>query len=207
MNLSSLNLDALRSVPLGQKVALLSLILVGIGVGFYYYVVEPKEMVIENVRTEVAKLDAEIQTLDIKAKHLQELIAASKQLEIDLAKKRERLPPAEEAVMLLKQLGDVAIRLGLDIKLWKPSDPQLDQKTQLFVTMPTEVEVAGSYHTVASFFDRLAKLPRIINVPTVKMGEPKVDQGRVVTKTTFKLEAYAAAPDPKTPSPAPAQKK
>ena len=56
-------------------------------------------------------------------KHLDELVAANKQLEIELAKKKERLPPEEEAIMLLKQVSDLGVRLGLDIKLWKPGAP------------------------------------------------------------------------------------
>jgi type IV pilus assembly protein PilO len=40
----------------------------------------------------VAQLDTEIQNLTLKVKHLDELVAASKQLEIELAAKKERLP-------------------------------------------------------------------------------------------------------------------
>ena len=124
-------------------------------------------------------------------KHLPELIAASKQLEIEIAKKKERLPPKEEAVMLLKQLTDLGVRLGLDVKLWKPGKQVLDS-SQLFVKMPVNVEVAGGYHTVAMFFDRVAKLPRIINVANLRMGAPKVKDGRVIIQTVFDLHAYAA---------------
>ena len=121
MKLPSMNLDLLRSIPLVQKVGLLLMVLAGIIVGFYYYVAEPKSAEIAGLQGAIGTLDSEIQTLTIKVKHLDELIAASKQLEIELAKKKERLPPEEEAVMLLKQVSDLGIRLGLDIKLWKPS--------------------------------------------------------------------------------------
>ena len=93
MSLTNLNLDSLRSIPAIQKVALLGLFVAGVLVAFYYYVVDPKTVEIETVRGQVTQLDTEIQTLTMKVKHLDELIAASKQLEIELAKKRERLPP------------------------------------------------------------------------------------------------------------------
>jgi type IV pilus assembly protein PilO len=191
MALSGLNLESLRSVPLAQKIALLGLFLAGLVVGFYYYVVEPKTVVISSLQTEIAKLDTDIQSLTIKVKHLDELSAANKQLEIDLAKKKERLPPEEEAVMLLKQLSDLGVKLGLDIKLWKPGT-QAEDPSKLFVRMPVSVEVAGGYHTVALFFDRINKLPRIINVSDLKMGSPRIEQGRVVTQTVFDLVAFAA---------------
>jgi type IV pilus assembly protein PilO len=196
MSLTALNFDALRSIPVIQKVALLALFVAGILIAFYYYVVDPKTLEIETVRGQVAQLDTEIQTLTIKVKHLDELIAASKQLEIELAKKRERLPPEEEAVMLLKQVSDLGTRLGLDIKLWKPG-AQTEDASKLFVRMPVNVEVAGGYHTAALFFDRISKFPRIITVSDVRIGSPRVEQGRVVTQTVFDLVAYAAPQEKK----------
>lgn len=196
MALPTVSLEMLRTVPLAQKLALLVLLLAGIGVGFYYYIVEPKSAEIAAVQGEIIKLDADIQTLTIKVKHLDELIAANKQLEIELAKKKERLPPEEEAVMLLKQISDLAVRLGLDIKLWKPSAKSEDP-SKLFVRMPVNVEVSGGYHTAALFFDRINTLPRIITVSGLKMGSPKIEKGRVVTQTVFDLIAYAAPQETK----------
>ncbi len=108
-----------------------------------------------------------------------------------MAKKKERLPPEEEAIMLLKQVSDLGVRLGLDIKLWKPG-AQTEDASKLFVKMPVSVEVAGVYHTAALFFDRINRLPRIITVSGLKMGSPKIEQGRIVSQTTFDLVAYAA---------------
>lgn len=200
----SVSLDALRNVPAPQKVALLVL-LVGLMVaGFYFYVAEPKSAMIEAVQAENTRLDGEIQALTIKVKHLDELIAANKQLEIELAKKKERLPPEEEAIMLLKQVSDLGVRLGLDIRLWKPG-AQTEDPSKLFVKMPVNVEVSGAYHTAALFFDRINRLPRIITVSGLKMGQPKLEQGRVVSQTTFDLIAYAAPQEkPVAAAPAPA---
>lgn len=203
MNLPSINLDVLRSIPLIQKAGLLLMVLTGIIVGFYYYVAEPKSTEIAALQGAIGTLDSEIQTLTIKVKHLDELIAASKQLEIELAKKKERLPPEEEAVMLLKQVSDLGIRLGLDIKLWKPS-ARTEDASKLFVRMPVNVEVSGGYHTAALFFDRINALPRIVTVSGLKMGAPKFEKGRVVTQTVFDLVAYAAPQEAKPSAAAPA---
>jgi len=197
MELPKLNLDFMRGVPLGQKVALLGIVVAGIGVGFYYMVVEPKNMTIANYEAQISKLDQDIQALGIKVKHLEELEAANKQLEIELAKKKERLPPEDEAIMLLKQLSDLGVRLGLDIKSWKPGATALDG-SQLFVRMPVNVEVSGGYHTAALFFDRINKLQRIINVTNLQMGSPKIEaNNRVVIQSVFELTAFVAPPAPK----------
>jgi type IV pilus assembly protein PilO len=191
MALPQLNLDALRNVPASQKAALLFLLVGGMIAGFYFYIAEPKSAIIAALEAENSKMESEIQTLTIKVKHLDELVAANKQLEIELAKKKERLPPEEEAIMLLKQVSDLGVRLGLDIKLWKPG-AQTEDASKLFVKMPVSVEVAGVYHTAALFFDRINRLPRIITVSGLKMGSPKIEQGRIVSQTTFDLVAYAA---------------
>lgn len=196
MDFSKIDLDYLRTIPPVQKVAALLILLAIIGVGFYYYSFEPKELQIAQLEQKGHALDQQIQTLTLKIKHLDELVAANKQLEVEIAKKKERLPPQEEAVMLLKQLTDLGMRLGLDVRLWKPGKVSLDS-TRLFVRMPVNVEVVGGYHTVAMFFDRVAQLPRIINVSDLKMGTPKFTEGRVEVKTVFGLTAFAAPTEKK----------
>ena len=205
MSLNAISLDGLRSIPTGQKVALLGLLVAAILVGFYFYVVDPKTMELEAVQGQVAQLDTEIQNLTLKVKHLDELVAASKQPEIELAAKKERLPPEEEAVMLLKQVSDLGMRLGLDVRLWKPGT-QAEDPSKLFIRMPINVEVAGGYHTAAIFFDRISKLSRIVTVQDVRIGAARVDQGRVVTQTVFDLVAYAAPGEKKAAAPVPAAK-
>lgn len=205
MSLNAISLDSLRSIPTGQKIALLGLLVAAILVGFYFYVVDPKTVELEAVQGQVAQLDTEIQNLTLKVKHLDELVAASKQLEIELAAKKERLPPEEEAVMLLKQVSDLGLRLGLDVRLWKPG-VQVEDPSKLFIRMPINVEVAGGYHTAAIFFDRISKLSRIVTVQDVRIGAARVDQGRVVTQTVFDLVAYAAPQEKKSVTPAPAAK-
>ena len=97
----------------------------------------------------------------------------------------------------------MGIRLGLDIKLWKPSAKSEDP-SKLFVRMPVNVEVAGGYHTAALFFDRINALPRIVTVSGLKMGSPKFEKGRVVTQTVFDLVAYAAPEETKLAAVVPA---
>ncbi|HQY59165.1 MAG: type 4a pilus biogenesis protein PilO [Nitrospira sp.] len=205
MSLNAISLDGLRSIPTGQKVALLGLLVAAILVGFYFYVVDPKTIELEAVQGQVAQLDTEIQNLTLKVKHLDELVAANKQLEIELAAKKERLPPEEEAVMLLKQVSDLGLRLGLDVRLWKPGT-QSEDPSKLFIRMPINVEVAGGYHTAAIFFDRISKLSRIVTVQDVRIGAARIDQGRVVTQTVFDLVAYAAPGEKKATAPVPAAK-
>jgi type IV pilus assembly protein PilO len=208
LEMPKLDLEVLKTMPVLHKVGIVGIFVAFIIIAFYdnygmlFESWTDKNNKISALQLELAKLDTDIQALTIKVRHLDELIAASKQLEIELAKKKERLPPQEEAVMLLKQLSDLGVKLGLDIRLWKPGNT-VEDASKLFVRMPVNVEVAGGYHTAALFFDRINKMPRIMNVSDLKMGSSRVEQERVVIQTVFELTAFVAPPEPKPATPAP----
>jgi len=186
---------------MGQKLALLSMVLVGIGVIFYYYIESPQQETLTQLTGEIGRLDQDIQTNRAKARSLEDLKRVNAELEQQLAKNQEQLPPEDEAATLLKQISDLGIRIGLNFKLWKPG-ARAEDSSKLFVRMPVDVEMSGGYHILALFFDRISKLPRIINVSKIKMGGGKSERGRVLIQTTFVLTAFAS---PKAPAVAPAK--
>src|SRR5712692_2249757 len=194
------NMAAFKAIPMNQKIAFLVLLLGGIGTGFYYLVEDPQQQVIQTLRTEVEKLDKEINTNKEKVKNLEALKQLNAELEKQLAKNQDHLPPESEAATLLKQLSDLGTRIGLSLKSWKPGSRQEDS-SKLFVKLPADVVMTGGYHTLALFFDRISKLPRIINVSKIQMGAGKVERDRVSVQATFKITAFAS---PSTPAAAPA---
>jgi type IV pilus assembly protein PilO len=198
MALNLPSMTAFKTVPTSQKILLLAMVLIGVGVAFYYYVESPQQEAITMLTAEVAKLDQEIQTNRAKAKSLDDLKRVNAELEQQLIKNQEQLPPEEEAATLLKQISDLGIRIGLNFKLWKPG-PRAEDTSKLFVRMPVDVEMNGGYHTLALFFDRISKLPRIINVSKIKMGGGKTERGRVSIQTTFELTAFASPKNIATP--------
>lgn len=199
MQLPNVSLDYLGTIPGFQKVLLLGIVVGGIAAGFYNLVVLPDTERIETLQEEIGKLDTEIINQRRIAKHLDGLAQATKQLEAELETKKGRLPPEQEAASLLKQVSDVGTEIGLEFKLWKPGN-RAEDASKLFVRLPVSVEVAGSYHIVAAFFDRITKLPQIINVSDVRMGSPKIEKDRVVIQTVFELTAYVAPFDQKAAS-------
>ena len=199
MALTLPTMTAFKTVPMGQKVALLSMVLVGIAVIFYYYIESPQQETLTQLTGEIGRLDQDIQINRAKARSLEDLKRVNAELEQQLAKNLEQLPPEDEAATLLKQISDLGIRIGLNFKLWKPS-ARAEDSSKLFVRMPVDVEMSGGYHILALFFDRISKLPRIINVSKIKMGGGKTERGRVLIQTTFVLTAFAS---PKAPAVAP----
>ena len=197
MNLPSFDLHGLQGISTPRKLVIVGIVLAAIVGVFYSTVVVPQREQIDALQAEVSKVDGDIQGTTIKMQHLDEIIVANKQLEAELAKKKERLPPEEEAVTFLKQLSDVGVSLGLDIKLWKPGTPSEDP-SKLFVRIPVSVQVTGGYNTAAVFFDRMSKLPAIMNVSDLRMGPAKLEQEHALIQTAFELAAFVAPPEMKT---------
>jgi len=190
--------SAIKAVPMQQKVLILIILLAGIGYGYWYFIDDPLQTNVDMLKAEIGRLDTEINTNKEKVRNLEELKRANAELEKQLAKNKERLPPEEEAAQLLKQLNDLGTRIGLNLRLWRPTARQEDP-SKLFVKLPTNVEMSGGYHTLALFFDRVSKFPRIINISNMKMGSAKAERDRISIQATFQITAFASPSAPVTP--------
>lgn len=197
---------AFKATPMNQKVTLLVMLLVVIAGGYYFMFEDPDGMLfsgtdgqkIKILQAEIVKLDTEINANKEKVKNLEGLKKLNAELELQLARNQEYLPPESEAANLLKQLSDLGTRIGLTLKLWRPS-PRQEDSSKLFVKLPADVEMIGGYHTLALFFDRISKLPRIINVSKIKMGTGRVEKDRVSVQATFQITAFASPSAPALP--------
>jgi type IV pilus assembly protein PilO len=57
--------------------------------------------------------------------------------------------------------------------------------------IPIKVQLAGSFHNTISFFDQVARLPRIVNIEDISMGEAQDVKGHGrVLKTSCTVKTY-----------------
>lgn len=202
-----LNLNAIKALPTYQKALMGGILAVAVVALFFVFIANPKRDEIRTLDKQITQLNNEIQVNQAKARRLDELKRENAALELQLAVLKEQLPPESEVASLLKQVSDLGIKTGLDFRLWKPSDRR-PGSSGLYTEIPVDVEVAGGYHAVAAFFDRIGKLPRIVNVSGLKMTSPKTDKGRLMIQTTFRATAFAsvdAVAQPPAAAPPPAK--
>ena len=202
-----LNLNAIKALPTYQKALMGGILVVAVVALFFVFIAKPKIDAIKTLEQQIAQLNNDIQINQAKARRLDELKRENAELAHQLAVLKEQLPPESEVASLLKQVSDLGIKTGLDFKLWKPSERR-PGASGLYTEIPVDVEVAGGYHAVAAFFDRIGKLPRIVNVSGLKMTSPKTDKGRLMIQTTFRATAFAAmdaAAQPPVAAPPPAK--
>jgi type IV pilus assembly protein PilO len=194
------NTESFKALPAYQKVVLCAIPIIGLLAAFVWFIYMPKNAEIAALEQQIAQINNEINVNQAKARRLEELKRENAELAKQLALLKEQLPPESEVATLLKQVSDLGIKTGLDFKLWKPSDRR-PGSSGLYTEIPVEVEVAGNYHAVAAFFDRIGKLPRIVNVSGLKMGGGKLEKDRLMIQTTFRATAFAAFAAPGKPAP------
>jgi len=186
-----MNLEAIENMPRSQKI--LIVILVGIIVigGFVYFVFLPRKAEMDNLKNRTYELNKQINNDEVKLRRLEQLKVENEQLQRQLDELQAQLPAEQEVSGLLKQISDLSVESGLEIKLWKPIGRKKDP-SGLYIEIPVDVEVSGGYHELATFFDRVSKLPRIVNISNLSMENAKVSGRSVAIRSKFIATTFAA---------------
>jgi type IV pilus assembly protein PilO len=183
--------------------AFFALAVAGCGVFFYYYEM-PVRADIAVRRQQLVSLRADIAKGQATARKLPEFQTQVSELEKRLDGLRAVLPDEKDAADLLNRLQTVAQQSNLTIKTFKPG---AIVTKQLHAEWPIQLELDGTYHDLATFFDRVGKFTRIINVTGVNVkGKDKPGSSSTITATctatTFVLlDKPAAKAGAKPPTP------
>ena len=164
------NLEKLIELPNAAKGGILAA--VGLAVfGVYYFSMYSSVLAeIETLRTDTKKLEVDVEAKQRIAANLPKFEAEVERLDVELEKALAELPDKKQIPALLEKVADKAKESGLDIKLFKP---RTEQKKDFYAEVPVEIEVSGDYHQIASFFDQVGHLERIVNVDHVSLTAPK----------------------------------
>ncbi len=172
----------------GQVGAFLLLALAGVG-AFVYYYEWPARTEFESRNQQLAALRKDI-TMGVQtARKLPEFRSQVAELEARLNNLKAVLPEEKDAADLLRRLQTVAAQSNLSIKNFKPA---ATVTKQLHAEWPIQLELDGTYHNLALFFDRVSKFTRIVNISALDVkGKEKADPNSTITAscvaTTFVL--------------------
>jgi len=173
---------------------------------FYYYIEIPAKAEMVSRQTQLVTLKADITTGLTTAKKLPEFRAQVTELEGRLANLKAILPEEKDAADLLNRMQTVAAQSNMVIKGFKPS-PTVTK--QLHAEWPISLELEGTYHNLALFFDRVGKFTRIVNISGLDVrGKERSDAAMTITAscvaTTFVLldKPTPAKPGAKPATPA-----
>jgi type IV pilus assembly protein PilO len=102
-------------------------------------------------------------------------------LDGDLKRAIAQLPDTKEIPDLLSTISSLAREAGLEIIQFKQRP---EQYQEFYAAVPVDILVRGAYHQVASFFDQVGRMARIVNVTDVGMKSPQRPQGDSVPLDT-----------------------
>jgi len=139
---------------------------------------------IDAQNNEIAASEAKVAKLDILKKENERLVTRINEL-------KEQLPEEKEISSLLKQVSDLGIAAGLDIKAWRPGQ-KATHPSGIVYEIPVSVEVEGTYHNLGYFLSSLTRLNRIVNISNMKLANPKLVKGENLLSASFKAATFTA---------------
>ncbi len=147
----------------GQVGAFVLLAAAGVGAFFYYYEM-PVRAEFAGRRIQLAGLRKDISMGVTTAKKLPEFRSEVGDLQARLDNLKAVLPEEKDAADLLRRMQTVATQSNLVIKSFKPA-PTVTK--ELHAEWPIKLELDGTYHNLAIFFDRVGKFTRIVNISSL----------------------------------------
>ena len=171
----------LTKLPWYAQVGAFVALAIGACGAFYYYIEMPARADMESRQTQLASLKADISKGLTTAKKLPEFRAQVTDLEGRLANLTAILPEEKDAADLLNRMQTVAAQSNMIIKGFKPA-PTVTKT--LHAEWPITLDLEGTYHNLALFFDRVGKFTRIVNISGLNVrGRDRAVAGTTISAT------------------------
>jgi type IV pilus assembly protein PilO len=213
----AINLEELNK--LSPKVKILVTCLVCLLITYFYYMLFlsdalAKKMALDTklveLRQQVAEKEKVVAQLD---KYIREVNTLKESFKVAL----QKLPNEREIAGLLSSIVLSGKGAGVDFLLFEPKPPEKapevkpgapqppvpkppDAKAQpskpavpekFYEDIPIKVQLAGGFHNTVSFFEQVARLPRIVNIEDITMGDAQDVKGRGrIVKTSCTVKTY-----------------
>jgi type IV pilus assembly protein PilO len=172
------------------------LILVGIGsiiyLGVWYFMTSVTRAETQTISDEVSQLQSKNQAAQIATQRINEFrsLYASKSAEYDELK--VLLPEVREITNVLQGLQDTARDSRLIVMRFTPRD---DSQQDGFMAKPVEVEVDSNFNNLRAFFEKMAKLQRIVSISDFNLKQLEKQTADKTLHAQFLLTAYYASPE------------
>jgi len=186
----AITINSVLELPSSKKI----LILIGIlcvitGIYFYLFFI-PLQNDMKVLKTELDKLMKELNEGRMITRDLEKFKGQVEKLNAELTSALTQLPNEKEIPEILKSISRLGKESNLEFTLFKPKP---EEPQQFYARVPIDLVMVGSYHNTGLFFDKIGKLPRIINVVDFNMTRVKEVKGReadIVIKTSCLITTY-----------------
>jgi type IV pilus assembly protein PilO len=158
---------------------------------WYFWTSETRAEV-HTLNEQVAQITAKNEAARVATERINEFrsLYASKSAEYDELK--VLLPEEREITNVLQGLQDTARESRLIVSRFSPRD---DVQEDVMMKKPVEIEVDSNFNNLRAFFDKMAKLQRIVSITDFKLNQLEKQSGDRTLHAQFLLTAYYAAPE------------
>jgi len=164
--------EKLEKLTKVKRFLLFTCIIVVIISSFIYFIFFPKIQQYSKLSTEYSDLNKKLAAAKVTAKELPKLKEEFNKAEIQLKVVMKALPESKEIPSLLESISLSGQEAGLEFVLFQPGN---EINKSFYAEIPVSIQISGKYHNVAVFFDKVARLPRIVNIQNIVM---RVDQSK-----------------------------
>lgn len=175
-------LELIVNTPWQKKILVVAGIVVAIGVLFYFLVISPSLKDINKLKTQIKGLEATYAEKQGIANNLAAFRREVEKLNQDLKDALTLLPNSAEIPELLSRLSDVLEKSGLRMEVFELG---VESPAGFYARVPIKIEVSGSFHEILVFFDKVSKLPRIINISDITFKDPTFKNQKMILKAEF----------------------
>ena len=174
-----------------QRILIFSAVFIAIITIFVFLLYKPK-------LAEISKLDEQLKALEKKlvvakknAADLEMFQKKMQEAEVQFKEAMKALPEREEIPSLLTSISRSGQDVGLEFLLFQPKS---EVRKEFYAEIPVAMNVKGGYHDLALFFDKVARLSRIVNIRNISMSRAgkTLDLNTSCTAVTYKFVEPAA---------------
>lgn len=170
MNLQELNeldLNNIGDWPGLIKGALIVILCVGLGVGWYYFDTEDQILQLRQVEEQERQLRVKFEEKQAKAVNLERYKKQLEEMKQSLGAMLRQLPDKTEVAELLVDVSQTGLAAGLEFELF---DPLGENRKEFYAELPINIRVTGDYHQFGNFVSGLASLPRIVTIHNIQIS-------------------------------------
>jgi type IV pilus assembly protein PilO len=185
-----LELDNIGQWPKAAKIVLsIFLVILVLGLGYVLMISDQIEQ-LKRVTVEETTLKQQYQAKYHIAANLELFEQQMIEAEAMFANQLKSLPESHETPGLLDDITFVGTTTGLNfVKLnWQPEIEQ-----EIYIELPIDIEVIGTYHEFGQFVSRIAGLPRIVTLHDFDINLQKQASGDLKLKLQAKTYRYREA--------------
>ncbi len=183
--------ESINSKSFQARILILLVIIAVLAGAFYYFLLEPKRSEIKSLQTTLQKREKLRNEYENIARELPKFEAENKRLQNEFKQAAKKLPVKKEIATLIDSIYSAVNASGL-----KPIafTPKKEVQKEVYIEIPISLNVRGSYFELANFFDRIAKLPRIVNIRNMSLKVSKNTRKKMILNATFSAVTFRIKP-------------